>query len=267
MSIKKSHKTLFEHLEDFRILVMKCVSIFILGCTLVGCFFPFCAKILNYPLNKALSIEPSSLQGLVTTSPMGIFSVLIQVCFLGGFALSLPFMLYFTANFIAPGLTKKEKSILTPSCIAILTLFLIGAAFSYFYVLPATLSVSIQLNQIFGFELIWSAPMYYGLVVWMTLGIGLCFEFPLVLLLLVHLRILSSQKLRAIRRHMIVGILITSGFMTPSSDPLSLIMLASPLYVMYEVAILIGVYIEKKRKNQEFLENIELEAENLASEQ
>lgn len=240
--------TFFEHLEELRHVLLRSFSALILGCIVVGCFFPFFADLLNYPLRAALEGDSSTLQGLVTTSPMGIFSVLMQVCFLGGLAISLPLILFFIARFISPALKKRELEILIPGCIAVLVLFTIGAAFSYFYIIPATLSMSISLNKVFGFQLIWSAPMYYGLVVWMTIGVGLCFEFPLALLVLMYLRIISSTRLKKIRRYMIVAVLIVSGLITPTSDPFSLFALAIPLYILYELAIFVGARYERKRE-------------------
>ena len=237
----------WEHVEDFRSLILRCSAIFILSCITVACFFPFFADLLNAPLKKALGDHPDLLQGLVTTTPMGIFSVLIQVCFLGGLALSLPIMLYLGARFVAPALSSKEKHILGPGCIAAFALFSGGALFSYYFVLPASLTVSIQLNKLFDFQLIWSAPGYYGLVVWMTLGIGLCFEFPLILLLLLKVGLLSSQKLKEVRRYMIVGILVVCAAIIPGGDPFSLIILAGPLYLSYEGVILLGERIERRR--------------------
>ena len=80
----------------------------------------------------------------------------------------------------------------------------------------------------------------------MTLGIGLCFEFPLIIIALIYMRVLSVEKLRAIRRHMVVVILITAALITPGGDPFTLSLLALPMYLLYEAAILIGQRIEAK---------------------
>jgi sec-independent protein translocase protein TatC len=238
------------HLEDLRkALVRSCIAL-LLGCGIVGAFFPFFADMLSWPLKRAMGDHPDLLQGLVTTSPMGIFSVLLQVCFLGGLALSLPFILYFMGTFITPGLETKERRILIPSCVAIFVLFTMGALFSYFLVLPASLAFSIRLNQLFGFQLIWSAPHYYGLVVWMTVGIGLCFEFPIAILSLIFMRLLSAEKLRSLRRHMVVIILIAAALITPGGDPFTLSVLAIPMYFLYEASILIGAKLEAYRERQ-----------------
>lgn len=247
-AVRSAHSLSFwEHVSALRGVVLRCVVVVLIGCVIVGCFFPVFADMMNYPLRKALGTDTDALQGLVTTSPMGIFSVLVQVCLMGGTALAMPLVLFFIARFVAPGLEPSEKRILLPGCIAVLALFLIGASFSYFFVLPASLAVSIELNQLFGFELIWAAPQYYGLVVWMTLGIGMCFEFPLALLLLVQLGVLSSAKLKGARRYAIVGSLVAGGLITPSGDPFSLAMLFVPLYGLYEISIIVARKMEARR--------------------
>jgi sec-independent protein translocase protein TatC len=230
----------WQHVEAFRAALVASAFIFLTSCIGIGVFLPQVTKWLMWPLKKAMVEHPHLLQGLVTTSPMGIFSVLIQVCLLGGFSLSLPLMLWPIAQFIAPALTPKEKKALFPSILAAFLLFLMGALFSYFWLLPTSLSIAIDLNQLFGFELIWSAPHYYGLVVWMTFGMGLCFEFPLILIILIALNILKRSTLIHYRRHILIGILILAAFITPGGDPLSLIMVAIPLYILFELSLLIS---------------------------
>ncbi len=231
---------LLQHLEAFRSTLVGCALALLITCGGVACFLPEMASLLMWPLHQAMIDEPHLLQGLVTTSPMGVFSVLLQVCLLGGFALALPFIFFLLGRFIAPALTLREKQALIPAALSALALFLMGALFSYLWLLPTSLKVAIELNRMFGFELIWSAPHYYGLVVWMTLGIGLCFEFPLVLIVLIALGVVHTATLAVYRRHIIVGILILSAFITPGGDPLSLILLAIPLYGLFELSLIIG---------------------------
>jgi sec-independent protein translocase protein TatC len=202
---------------------------------------------MNAPLRWACQHQPALLQGLVTTSPMGVFSVLVQICLLGGLALSMPYIVYQWMAFIAPALTRNEKRRLLPLGLAAIGLFVAGCIFSYAYVLPASLMFAMELNRTFGFELIWSAPHYYGLVVWMTLGIGLCFEFPLVILGLIYTGLVSVGTFKKIRRHMLVAILVVGAAIIPGGDPLSLILLAVPMYASYELMLFIGIKLEKRR--------------------
>jgi sec-independent protein translocase protein TatC len=237
----------WDHIEDLRKTLLKCTLSLIISFCIVGCFFPFFSQILNRPLQQALLDHPNLIQSLVTNSPMGVFSVLLQFFFMGGLALSFPAILFFIAQFITPALNQKEKYILLPGCLAIFGLFALGALFSYFFLLPLTLKIAIQLNTIFGFQLIWSAPHYYGLVVWMTLGVGLCFEFPVAIILASLLGLITSQQLITWRKIMFTLLLILSALITPGGDPFSLFILTLPLYLLYEAAILICKKIDQKR--------------------
>ena len=244
---QKPSVTMLDHIDDLRFVLLRCFFALIVGCVIVAAFFPYFADFLNYPLRKALGSNQDLIQGLVTTSPMGVFSVLFQVCFLGGLAIAFPYMLYCAATFVLPGLNEKERGLLVPGCLAVFVLFVTGALFSYYLVLPTSLAVSIEFNQMFGFQLIWSAPEYYGLVVWMTLGIGFCFEFPLAIILLVYLDLITVAKLASLRRHMVVVVLVVSAIITPGGDPLTLAILAVPMYFLYEMALWVGKRIEVRR--------------------
>lgn len=251
-------KPLLEHFEDFRTTFLKCLASLVFACIGVGVFFVYFANALNAPLEWALegNEEIQVAKGLVTSTPMGVFTVMIQICFLGGLAMSLPFMLYHIARFIAPALTPAERKILVPSCIAACFLFLVGVAFSYFFVLPTSLKVIIELNKVMGYHMIWSAQNYYGLVVWMTLGIGFCFEFPILLVILQYLGIVPTEQLRSARRYMAVIILIIGALIVPGGDPISLMIMVVPLYVLYELSMIIGGRMSKRRLNDMSTEDV-----------
>lgn len=252
--VVRGAKDFLTHLEDLRITLLRCVGLLVIGCLLIGLFYPYFAEILSWPLRRALGADPLERGVLVTTSPMAVFSVLLQVCLMGGFGLALPFMLYLLAGFIAPGLTAAEKRVLVPGCGAMLILFIAGASLSYFFILPMSLAVSIYFNDLFGFALVWNAPSYYGLVVWMTLGVGLCFQFPLVLVLLQYLGIIEADTLARYRRHAVVVIMVLSALISPSGDPFTLVVLSLPLYLLFELAIFVGRKMQawKAKKDAEF---------------
>ena len=238
----------WEHLEELRRVLLWILLSLGAGCALVALFLREIAFALNWPLSVAVGEGAGKLQGLVTTSPMGVFSVVFQVCFLGGFALALPFILYFVARFIAPGLNRREVAVLRPGCVAAFGLFWAGSSFSYFILVPASLRAAMFFNQLLGFELIWSADRYYGLLVWMVLGVGFSFEFPLILLLLVYTGILNTAKLRAYRPHSIVAFLVLAALITPSTDPFTFLFLAIPMTLLYEVSIWLSSRLEQRRE-------------------
>lgn len=188
--------------------------------------------------------------GLRTNTPMEIISVILQCVIFGGLAVASPMIVYFIAQFILPALTLKEKKLLLPGIFASVVLFLTGAAFTFFFLMPVSLFIMIQLNEQFQFEVLWNADSYYGMLVWFTIGIGVTCEFPLILLLLVYLGVLSVDFLSKNRRLVFVVILVLSAILTPTGDPLSLFLVAGPLYFLYELAILAGKYVEKRARER-----------------
>ncbi len=242
--------TFLEHLEELRRVLLKSFTALMISCAVVMAGLKYFSGLLHWPLRFALGGKEDLMQGLVTTSPMGVFSVLLQVSFFGGFALALPFMLYFAARFVAPGLTRKELAVLRPGCALAFFLFAAGALFSFFVLVPAALKASIFFNQLLGFELIWMADRYYGMLLWMTLGIGLSFEFPLVIVLLVYLGIIHTTQLRAFRIYSIVLFLVLAAVVTPTTDPFTFLLLALPMSLLYEISLGLSRRMEKRKKKE-----------------
>jgi len=240
-----------EHLEELRGALLRCMISLIVGCALAGAFMQIFADALSWPLRFAFG--DSATRGLVTNSPMGVFSVILQVCFFGGLGLSLPFMMYFMARFVSPGLTFKEKAALAPCCVVALLLFLSGAAFGYFALVPASLKASLYFNELFGFEVLWSADRYYGMLVWMVMGIGLTFEFPLVIVFLVYIGVLNSAKLIAFRSYSIVVFMVVAAVITPTTDPFTFLLLAMPMSALYEISLRVAVWLERGQQEPNIL--------------
>lgn len=236
-----------DHLEELRWTLFKCAAVFFAAVVVIGIFLKGASGVLNWPLDRAMGALGMEAGGLFMTSPMGVFSVLIQVCFLGGLGLSLPFMLGFIARFVAPALKKEEIGMLMPSCIAAFLLFLGGAAFSYFFIVPEALKFSIRLNQMLGFEILWTADRYYGLLVWTILGMGFCFQFPLIVYLLVYLRVVTTEKLIKARSYMIVFFFVMGMILTPTWDPVTQTMVALPMWMLYELSLFLARRLEKRR--------------------
>ena len=236
-----------EHLEDLRGTIFKCLISFLVMGGLMVPIFPYIAEILQWPLARAYGSFEGIERSLVTTRPFEVFSVFIQMIFMGALALSLPLILYFVAQFVAPGLTKEEKSVLRPGLMTAFLLFLSGVAITYFLVLPIALFFLIKFNQQFGFDQLWTAGEYYSMVVWMCLGVGAIFQFPLILILLCYVGILSPELLRSSRRVVVVIVLIVAALITPGGDPLTLLLLSAPLYGLFEGSIVVASLLEKRQ--------------------
>lgn len=240
-----------DHLEEFRGVLIKSAIALVAGCVLVVLFLPFFAGLLTWPLEFAVGDEPQMLQGLTTRGPFEVFSVIVQLCLLGGFVLALPFVLYFAATFVSPGLTDRELQVLRPGLAAAFGLFLLGALFAFGLLLPTTLKASQFFHEMLGFSMIWSPASYYGMVVWMTLGIGLIFEFPLVVIILVYIGVVDTDKLRRFRPYSVIVFLSVAAMITPTTDPITFLLLALPMYALYEGSIAIGKKVERARLRRE----------------
>ncbi|MFP6855585.1 MAG: twin-arginine translocase subunit TatC, partial [Opitutales bacterium] len=154
-------------------------------------------------------------QYLKALTPFAPITVFMQVLFLGGLSISIPFILYFIGQFVLPGLTSAEKKTLLPGCIASFFLFLAGACLTYFVILPLSLYFVIMWGNEFGMAWESGAGPYYTMVVWMTVAVGTSFEFPLVLVILVWLGVLNTKKMRSNRRIVFVIIMVAAALITP----------------------------------------------------
>ncbi len=241
--------TFLEHLEELRHVLFKSVVSFILAVLVVAVLFIKFNQFLRAPLEKAMANHGVT-EALVTTGPFGVFSFILQIGFMGGISLASPFILYFVSSFVAPGLNVKEKRVLLPGCFVGLILFCLGCLFSFYVLIPAALNVSIYLNKLLGLELIWRADRYISLLLWMVLGIGLSFEFPLAITLLVYVGILRQQQLKNVRRYAVVGFFVLAAIITPTGDPFTQLLMAVPMWVLYEGSVIVAGFIERKRKRE-----------------
>ena len=185
--------------------------------------------------------------------------IAMKICFLGGIGISLPLILYFVGTFVVPGLTPREKKVFFPGCVAAILLFLAGASMTYFFILPLSLAFTIEFSfNILGLDVYRpEAGNYYSTVIWMTFAVGIAFQFPLVLILLIRIGILSVQSLRQSRRIVLVILMISAALITPGGDPVSLCILTIPLYILYEFAILIGTFVERGKAIRDWEEKDE----------
>ena len=182
--------------------------------------------------------------------------IAMKICFLGGLGISLPLILYFIGSFVVPGLTPQEKRIFFPGCVAATFLFLSGASMTYFLILPYSLAFTIEFSfNILGLEVYRpEAGNYYSMVIWMTFAVGVAFQFPLVLILMIRIGVLSVSQLRRNRRIVLVVIMVVAAFITPGGDPVSLSILSIPLYFLDELAIFAGSFVEKNKALREWKE-------------
>jgi len=230
--------------------------------TIVGVgFFKF-FKFLGLPMEWALGEDTMKKIMIAPTSPFGTFPMVIQVSLFGGLVLAMPFVVYFVIKFVAPGLTRRERGMLRPALFAAVVLFALGASGCFFIMLPAGLRAVYKLNTALGFTTLWNATDYYSIVAWGVFGMGLIFEFPLLLVVLQTLGIIETKTLKRWRKIALIVILIGAGLVAPSPDPVSMLMVAAPMLIMYEGSLIVGAWTRKRRLAQQARKEAEEAANN-----
>jgi sec-independent protein translocase protein TatC len=247
---RKKHRSemgFFDHLEELRMTVLKSAFAAAIGMGIVGLFFHKFLTFLQIPYQIALGPEVAANPLNSGPNPMGTVSMVISASIWGGVILMLPVIVYFVVRFVAPGLTLKEKGMLKPALASAMVLFFAGALTCFFIMLPAGLRFAFKLNETLGAKTLWSLQEYYSLVIWATLAVGLVFEFPLILVILQVLGVLSPDTLRGGRRYAIVVIAVVGGLIAPSPDVYSMLMMMAPMLILYEGAIIVGARLRKRR--------------------
>jgi Tat protein translocase TatC len=183
-----------------------------------------------------------------TRTPQEGFMASVNVSLVAAIIIAFPLLLLFILQFVLPGLRNNERRVLWPAMGIGFGLFLTGVFFSYYSVLPRALQFFSEWNYAHGFENIWMLGDYIQFSTRFILIFGISFELPVVVMALVKLDFLSYKVMTGTRKHAIIGICIFSAVITPTQDILTLLLLAGPLYVLYEICIWLAYFLEKKER-------------------
>ncbi|MEI6887934.1 MAG: twin-arginine translocase subunit TatC [Bacteroidales bacterium] len=194
----------------------------------------------------SLCIDPSHFE-LINISMAGQFLAHMNISLIAGLILGLPYILWELWRFIKPGLTDKEVSASRGAVFSVFFLFILGVLFSYFLVAPLminflggyTVSASVK-NQI-------ALTSYVSNITLLTLMMGVVFELPVLILLLTKIGILTPAMLRKYRKHTLVIILIVAGIITPSPDMFSQLIVAVPLYGLFELSVVLSSRMYRRK--------------------
>jgi sec-independent protein translocase protein TatC len=204
------------------------------------CLFPWAKDIyaaLAAPLLKALPHGST----MIATDVTGTFLVPLKVTLMAAFLIALPYVLYQVWAFVAPGLYQHEKRLALPVIFSSVVFFALGMAFAYFFVFPIAFGFFAGYTPA-GVQMMTDIDKYLSFVLTMFLAFGITFEVPVVVVVLVRLGVVSLDKLRSIRGYVIVGAFVVGAIFTPP-DVLSQVMLAVPLWLLYELGLLVARFV------------------------
>jgi len=242
MTLNERTMSFIEHLEELRWRIIKIVSSILSGGIVTFFFIDFFLYLLLLPLENIDSNNPVNLQVL---SVQGMFLIKWTIALVGGIILSVPVITYQVWKFVSPGLYANEKGFVLPLVLFSFSSFIVGILFSYIILIPyclnffASLSGDTILNN-------FSINHYFSFITWLLLGSGIVFQLPVISFLLSIIGVLTPAFMRHYRRHSIIAIFILSSFITPP-DPVSMIVMAFPLIVLYELSICISWFVNRNK--------------------
>lgn len=239
-NLEDGGSTLIEHLGELRTRLVQCLAV-ILVATFV-CFH-FAEHIFNFIRQPIQPYLPQG--GLIYTGPLDKFLAFIKIAVMGGVIVSCPIWLYQIWSFVAPGLYKREKKYAAAFIGAGSILFVGGVCFAYFVVLP----MAFHFLMTFGGDA--DKPMiaidsYLSFVTQITVMFGVAFELPLAITLLGMMGLVSARFLHEKRRYAIMAMAVASAIITPP-DLLSMLLMLGPMWLLYELGLVVVYLIERKR--------------------
>lgn len=226
--------TLSEHLEDLRSRIVKMCLAVAVG--LAGGLFA------SKPLLRVIQHRANIQDGFQILSPTEPFTDFMKMALYVAVVIASPIIFYQVIAFISPGMTRREKRYLLAALPFVTGLFILGAVFAFWIAAPAAFNF---LSTFGGGLFKWSPQGQEVISFYQTLmiGLGLAFELPVLMLLLSKLRVLPARKQASLWRYAIVLILIAAAVITPTPDPFNMLLVASPLVVLYGIGLLLGLYL------------------------
>jgi sec-independent protein translocase protein TatC len=242
--------TLLEHLDELRSRLVRVSIAVVLGTAVGYAVFPQLLDLLIEPYCSVIqSLGDGSRDcNLIILRPLEAFSVRIKVAMLAGTFLGGPVIFWQLWRFIVPGLTSRERRLSAPFVIFAQVLFGIGIGFAWF-VLPNALGV---LTSLGGPRIVpnLTAAEYISFVLTTSLAFGVVFLLPIVLTFLSLVGVLTSAAMRRARPYAVVGIAVVAAVITPTTDPVTMLLMMAPMTIFYEVSILFAWFFERGRRKR-----------------
>ena len=233
----------WEHLDELRARVVRCLYVFFAG--FIGCYF-LSDQILTWLRRPLFQYLPADRQHLYYTGLFENFFVHLRVSGYASLLFLSPVYFFILWGFISPALYEKERKNVFPFVVAASLFFLIGSSFAYFVLFPAGVKYFLSFGT--SAEVAWlTLENYISLVLRILFGFGLCFQLPVILVLLGKLGIVTYEMLIQQRRMAIIIVAAVSAVVAPP-DAISMLLLMAPLYLLFEGSVLVIRLMQKKAK-------------------
>ncbi len=260
--VPETEMPFLDHLEELRQRLFWIAGAILIG--VIASFVILSQKQLDLVGLLAEPIKPYLRNGsLIYTHPGTSFKIILNASLISGLLLATPVIGYQLWGFFAPALKSEEKRVIIPTLMGMVVLFLAGVALAYFVVMPFTLKFFTSFESESLTPMI-EATQYFDFAFSMMLAFGVAFELPIAILLLSALGIVEPRTLTKYRRHAVVVCVTAAAFITPDASPTTLFALSGPLYMLFELGVVLSHMVTRKRRRRQREE--QLEAERLVAE-
>ena len=260
-----------DHLEDLRWHVIRAIVAILIGAVLVfiyardlvdGILFaPADSSFITYKwlcdLSHSIGLgDTICLAGVdarfQSNTMTGQFISTFTIAFVGGFVIAFPYVFWEFWRFVRPALSQREAKKTRGVVFWVSLLFFTGVLFGYYILTPFMINFYFSYTLSDKITILPNFSDYIENLVYTTVGVGVLFQMPLLVMLLTRIGILSARFLKKYRRHAFVIILIAAAIITPSTDPFSLTIVTIPLYLLFEASILLASRINKRQEVKEW---------------
>ena len=236
--------TFWDHLDELRSVIIRSVVVTVVAAAVAFCLKEQLFEIVLAPRTsdfityRLMGVEPFSIH-LMNTGLTEQFMIHLKTAMYAGVLVALPYIVYLLFGFVSPALYDNERKYATLLCTSGYVMFMLGTLLNYFLIFPLTVKFlgTYQVSPDVANML--TLQSYMDTLLMMNLVMGIVFELPVVSWILGRMGLVNAQMMRAMRRHAIVAILVAAAIITPTTDAFTLFIVALPIWLLYELSILI----------------------------
>ena len=236
--------TFWDHLDELRSVIIRAVVVTVVAAAVAFCLKEQLFEIVLAPRTsdfitfRLMGVEPFSIH-LMNTGLTEQFMIHLKTAMYAGVLVALPYIVYLLFGFVSPALYDNERKYATLLCTSGYLMFMLGTLLNYFLIFPLTVKFLGTYQVSADVANMLTLQSYMDTLLMMTLVMGIIFELPVVSWILGRMGLVSARMMRAMRRHAIVAILIVAAIITPTTDAFTLFIVALPIWLLYELSILI----------------------------